>query len=163
MSNMLEDVAKALFNGQLPAIWRRLAPTTLKSLGNWISHFERRYQQYRDWVDKGEPTVMWLSGLHIPESYLTALVQTTCELWIFPFLSRVLDTCGVLFPGERSEHGSSFFVVCRRPPFSIVVFWCPSVCLSVCHAENKKKTCCGELLWAVRIGAWGDTNGVCLF
>jgi len=23
---------------------------------------------------------MWLSGLHIPESYLTALVQTTCRL-----------------------------------------------------------------------------------
>ena len=22
---------------------------------------------------------MWLSGLHIPESYLTALVQTTCR------------------------------------------------------------------------------------
>lgn len=30
-------------------------------------------------VDEGEPNVMWLSGLHIPESYLTALVQATCR------------------------------------------------------------------------------------
>merc|ERR1712146_538014 len=42
-------------------------------------HFERRYKQYRDWIDIEEPKVIWLSGLHIPESYLTALVQTTCR------------------------------------------------------------------------------------
>lgn len=30
-------------------------------------------------VDEGEPKVMWLSGLHIPESYLTALVQAACR------------------------------------------------------------------------------------
>ena len=34
--------------------------------------------QYDDWCKQGDPLVMWLSGLHIPESYLTALVQTTC-------------------------------------------------------------------------------------
>ena len=28
--------------------------------------------------------VMWLSGLHIPESYLTALVQTTCRKHAWP-------------------------------------------------------------------------------
>ena len=30
-------------------------------------------------VNEGEPAVIWLSGLHIPESYLTALVQATCR------------------------------------------------------------------------------------
>lgn len=30
-------------------------------------------------MEEGEPNVMWLSGLHIPESYLTALVQATCR------------------------------------------------------------------------------------
>ncbi|KAI4888942.1 hypothetical protein NFI96_027441 [Prochilodus magdalenae] len=79
MSSELDEVARALFNGQIPAIWRRLAPDTLKSLGNWMIHFKRRYDQYSSWVDDGEPRVMWLSGLHIPESYLTALVQATCR------------------------------------------------------------------------------------
>ncbi|XP_056232067.1 dynein axonemal heavy chain 10 [Seriola aureovittata] len=79
MSNELDEVARALFNGHIPAIWKKLAPDTLKSLGNWMSHFKRRYEQYSYWVDEGEPKVMWLSGLHIPESYLTALVQAACR------------------------------------------------------------------------------------
>ncbi|XP_061673976.1 dynein axonemal heavy chain 10-like [Syngnathoides biaculeatus] len=79
MSSELDEVARALFNGQIPAIWKKLAPDTLKSLGNWMIHFKRRFEQYKSWVDADEPKVMWLSGLHIPESYLTALVQAACR------------------------------------------------------------------------------------
>lgn len=79
MSNELDDVARSLFIGQIPSIWRKLAPDTLKSLGNWMVYFLRRFSQYTLWVAEGEPSVMWLSGLHIPESYLTALVQATCR------------------------------------------------------------------------------------
>uniref|UniRef100_A0A8D0HBM0 Dynein axonemal heavy chain 10 n=1 Tax=Sphenodon punctatus TaxID=8508 RepID=A0A8D0HBM0_SPHPU len=79
MSSELDEVARALFNGQIPNIWRKLAPDTLKTLGNWMLFFRNRYNQYTSWVNEGEPSVMWLSGLHIPESYLTALVQATCR------------------------------------------------------------------------------------
>ncbi|MGH0158836.1 UNVERIFIED_CONTAM: hypothetical protein FKN15_061612 [Acipenser sinensis] len=79
MSSELDEVARALFNGQIPVIWRKLAPDTLKSLGHWMLHFKKRFDQYSTWIDEGEPTVMWLSRLHIPESYLTALVQATCR------------------------------------------------------------------------------------
>lgn len=80
MSNELDDLASALFNGYIPAMWRRLAPQTQKMLGGWMTHFQRRYEQYKAWIDGGDdPKVMWLSGLHVPESYLTALVQTTCR------------------------------------------------------------------------------------
>ncbi|KAL8575829.1 Dynein heavy chain 10, axonemal [Nucella lapillus] len=50
MSYELDDVARCLFNGIIPAIWRRLAPDTLKSLGNWMIHFEKRFKQYDQWV-----------------------------------------------------------------------------------------------------------------
>ena len=53
MSSELDEVARALYNGQIPSIWRALAPATLKSLGNWISHFLRRNQQYITWVKNG--------------------------------------------------------------------------------------------------------------
>eukprot|EP00058_Branchiostoma_floridae_P026457 XP_002611948.1 hypothetical protein BRAFLDRAFT_91832 [Branchiostoma floridae] len=79
MSNVLDEVSRSLFNGQIPAVWRKLAPDTLKSLGNWMMHFQGRFDQYTTWVNEAEPPVMWLSGLHIPESYLTALVQATCR------------------------------------------------------------------------------------
>jgi hypothetical protein len=75
MSAQLEELGDALFNGALPRMWSKLAPATLKNLAGWIAHFERRYAQYKSWVEQGEPAVIWLSGLHIPESYLTALVQ----------------------------------------------------------------------------------------
>ena len=50
MSSELDDVARCLFNGIIPNNWRRLAPATLKSLGNWMIHFEARFQQYDGWV-----------------------------------------------------------------------------------------------------------------
>ena len=50
MSNELDELARSLYNGQLPSIWRALAPATLKTLGNWISHFLRRNEQYKVWV-----------------------------------------------------------------------------------------------------------------
>lgn len=79
MSDELDDIAKSLFNGQLPEKWRSFAPATKKNLASWMEHFLRRYDQYDKWVNEDEPAVIWLSGLHIPDSYLTALVQATCR------------------------------------------------------------------------------------
>jgi dynein heavy chain len=79
MSADLDILGTSFFNGFLPPMWARLAPPTMKNLVGWIAHFERRFKQYRAWIDIEEPKVMWLSGLHIPESYLTALIQTTCR------------------------------------------------------------------------------------
>ncbi|XP_072658407.1 dynein axonemal heavy chain 10 isoform X2 [Canis lupus baileyi] len=92
MSNELDDVARSLFLGQIPSIWRKLAPDTLKSLGNWMPYFLRRFSQYTLWVTESEPSVMWLSGLHIPESYLTALVQATCRRNNWPLDRSTLFT-----------------------------------------------------------------------
>jgi len=50
MSAELDEVARSLYNGQIPSIWRALAPATLKSLGNWILHFHKRNEQYMKWV-----------------------------------------------------------------------------------------------------------------
>ena len=50
MDNELDEVSKALFNGQLPPSWKKLAPATLKNLGGWMDHFMKRHQQYLTWV-----------------------------------------------------------------------------------------------------------------
>jgi dynein heavy chain len=92
MSNELDDLARALFNGQLPPLWRKLAPATKKTLGNWMEHFIKRFSQYNVWVNDAEPNVVWLSGLHIPESYLTALVQATCRKNMWPLDRSTLYT-----------------------------------------------------------------------
>ncbi|XP_050527907.1 dynein axonemal heavy chain 10 [Daktulosphaira vitifoliae] len=79
MDNELESISNALYNGQIPPGWLKLAPQTCKNLGGWIDHFIRRTQQYENWCIAGDPVVIWLSGLHIPESYLTAIVQIACR------------------------------------------------------------------------------------
>lgn len=92
MSDELDNLGDSLFNGFLPSGWRKLCPSTQKPLGSWMLHFSKRYQQYDEWLGNGEPAVMWLSGLHIPESYLTALVQTTCRMRQWPLDKSTLYT-----------------------------------------------------------------------
>lgn len=110
MSNELDDLAKALYNGQLPSMWRRLAPATKKTLGNWMDHFFKRNAQYTAWINEGDPNVMWLSGIHIPESYLTALVQATCRKNGWPLDKSTLYTQVTTFENaedvtERAHQG----------------------------------------------------------
>ncbi|KAA3670430.1 uncharacterized protein DEA37_0010850, partial [Paragonimus westermani] len=50
MSEELDDVARCLANGLLPATWRRLVPQTEKSLPDWIHHLLRRADQYKKWA-----------------------------------------------------------------------------------------------------------------
>ena len=92
MSDELDNLGDSLYNGFLPFMWRRLAPATEKPLGPWMSHYTKRNDQYAAWIREGEPAVMWLSGLHIPESYLTALVQTTCRAKKWPLDKSTLYT-----------------------------------------------------------------------
>jgi len=75
----LEGFADSLYNGQLPEMWAKINPATDKLLGSWMIWFGRRYAQYEKWIQEGEPKVVWLSGLHVPETYIAALVQTACR------------------------------------------------------------------------------------
>lgn len=79
MSQQLDELGTAIFNGQLPSAWAALAPQTQKPLSSWMDHFLRRHKQYYDWAQQGEPIVFWLSGFQVPESLLSALVQASCR------------------------------------------------------------------------------------
>ena len=104
MSNDLDAVASSLFNGQLPMMWRNKTTTaqTDKMLGSWIDFHIKRQDQYADWVKNGEPRVMWLSGLSIPETYTAALVQTTCRRYGWPLDKTTLFTKVTKF--TQKEH-----------------------------------------------------------
>lgn len=40
MNDVMENVSSSLYNGQLPGMWRKLAPATCKQLGDWIVHLK---------------------------------------------------------------------------------------------------------------------------
>lgn len=109
MDVVLDNVAYSLFNGHLPAVWQKLCPATCKNLGGWIEHFEKRQEQYFIWSNTGEPAVLWISGLHIPETYLAALVQIACRLHNWPLDRSTLYT-------NVSEFVDANDVTLRPPP-----------------------------------------------
>ena len=92
MSSDLDTMSTAFFIGHLPANWRRYCPATLKSLSGWMQHLQQRSDQYKKWLSLGEPAVIWLSGLQIPESYLTALVQACSRIKKWPLDRSALFT-----------------------------------------------------------------------
>ena len=102
MTDRIDEIANALYDGYLPFDWSKLAPITGKKLGSWMLHFQRRYEQYFRWVESGEPPVIWLSGLHIPQSYLSALVQTTCRRKGWPLDKSSMYTVMTKFEDEKS-------------------------------------------------------------
>ncbi len=58
---------------------------------------------------------MWLSGLHIPESYLTALVQATCRKNGWPLDKSTLYTTVTHYINpddvtERAHQGNTMFL-----------------------------------------------------
>ena len=92
MSAELDALGSSIFDGQLPEMWRRLTSQTEKNLAGWMLYFERRHKQYVSWVAEGEPAVMWLAGLQIPETYIAALVQTACREKGWPLDKSTLYT-----------------------------------------------------------------------
>uniref|UniRef100_A0A7S0ST93 Dynein heavy chain n=1 Tax=Chromulina nebulosa TaxID=96789 RepID=A0A7S0ST93_9STRA len=103
MSDELDSLGDSLYNGFVPSLWRKLAPDTQKPLSSWMNHYTLRYKQYDSWIKKGEPLIMWLSGLHIPESYLTALVQTTCRKKNWPLDKSTLYTMVTKYTNINSK------------------------------------------------------------
>jgi dynein heavy chain len=111
MSGDLDALATSLYNGVLPGAWGKMTAATEKKLGSWMLWFERRFAQYKTWVVHGEPVVMWLSGLHIPETYTAALVQTACRDKGWPLDKSTLYTKVTRFTeasqvGEKLLHGA---------------------------------------------------------
>lgn len=130
----LDNIATSIFNGQIPDDWRKLAPDTCKSLSSWMEHLNRRAVQYRYWSSSGEPLVMWLSGLHVPESFLTALVQIACRKNNWPLDRSTLFTAVTEFADiddveERVETVCicfSFllnFVTIQKSPIGLLCEW----------------------------------------
>jgi dynein heavy chain len=73
--------------------WRNLAYPSLRPLGSWLSNLRARAAQLTEWTaDLGVPRVVWLSGLFNPQSFLTAVMQTTARRNDWPLDKTVLVT-----------------------------------------------------------------------
>jgi len=75
MSQSLENMANSLFINQGPSIWADKAYPSLKPLAAWINDLLARMSFMQTWIDRGIPSVFWISGFFFPQAFLTGTLQ----------------------------------------------------------------------------------------
>lgn len=81
MSDAMEDLANSLFLDRVPKAWEPLAYPSLRSLAAWLADLQNRIAQISEWSSSPQdtPVVTWLSGLFNPQSFLTAVMQSSAQ------------------------------------------------------------------------------------
>ena len=93
MSDPMETLMNALADGSVAPGWAKLAYPSLRSLGSWMLNLLQRVDQLSSWTaDLSLPRVVWLSGLFNPQSFLTAVMQTTARRNDWPLDKTVVLT-----------------------------------------------------------------------
>ena len=80
MTESMEKLMFSLANDQIPASWMKYAYASLRPLGSWLQNLIERHTQLTEWTaDMSLPKVVWLGALFNPQSFLTAVMQTTAR------------------------------------------------------------------------------------
>ncbi|CAF2140297.1 unnamed protein product [Rotaria magnacalcarata] len=76
----MELLQDSLFFEQVPAAWTKRAYPSMFNLGLWYSDLLLRIKELEIWTgDFQLPAAVWLGGLFNPQSFLTAIMQTTAR------------------------------------------------------------------------------------
>ncbi|KFQ06883.1 Dynein heavy chain 17, axonemal, partial [Leptosomus discolor] len=80
MTPAMEELANALFYSQVPESWSRYAYPSLLGLGAWYADLLLRISELEVWTtDFVLPATVWLAGFFNPQSFLTAIMQSTAR------------------------------------------------------------------------------------
>merc|ERR1719343_830801 len=81
MSEVMEDLANALFAEKLPYWWVKLGFPSTRPLKSWRVNLQDRCVQLDDWINDplNIPKVVDISRLFNPQSFLTAIKQLCCQ------------------------------------------------------------------------------------
>ncbi|MCJ8738612.1 hypothetical protein PDJAM_G00037770 [Pangasius djambal] len=76
----MEELGNALFLDTVPESWTKLAYPSLQGLGDWYADLLHRIKELETWTsDFAMPAAVWLSGFFNPQSFLTAIMQSTAR------------------------------------------------------------------------------------
>eukprot|EP00741_Cyanophora_paradoxa_P005992 tig00000955_g5810.t1 len=93
ISEPMERLMHSLYNERVPDTWENKAYPSLRPLSSWVHNLLERIKQLTDFAaDLQLPKVTWLSGLFNPQSFLTAVMQTTARKNDWPLDKTVIQT-----------------------------------------------------------------------
>ncbi|KAM7035687.1 dynein axonemal heavy chain 17 [Acridotheres tristis] len=80
ITSEMEELANALFYDSVPESWTRYAYPSLLSLATWYADLLQRIRELEVWsTDFVLPATVWLAGFFNPQSFLTAIMQSTAR------------------------------------------------------------------------------------
>ncbi|NWV92100.1 DYH17 protein, partial [Machaerirhynchus nigripectus] len=80
ITSEMEELANALFYDSVPESWTRYAYPSLLSLATWYADLLLRIRELEVWsTDFVLPATVWLAGFFNPQSFLTAIMQSTAR------------------------------------------------------------------------------------
>merc|ERR1739838_1133243 len=76
----MEDLSDSLFFDQVPPTWTKKAYDSLNGLSAWYADLLLRIKELEGWTsDFHLPASVWLPGFFNPQSFLTAIMQSTAR------------------------------------------------------------------------------------
>ncbi|KIY94301.1 Dynein heavy chain 7, axonemal [Monoraphidium neglectum] len=75
LSEELDRVGAAMFDGKVPALWMAASYPSLKPLGPYVSDLCERVTMMSDWLAHRPPPVFWLGGFFFTHAFLTGVKQ----------------------------------------------------------------------------------------
>lgn len=95
ISSDMEDLSNSLFFDQVPPKWTKLAYASMHGLSAWYADLLVRIKELEVWTsDFVLPNSVWLPGFFNPQSFLTAIMQSTARKNELP-LDKMCLTCEV--------------------------------------------------------------------
>ncbi|XP_068770010.1 dynein axonemal heavy chain 9 [Struthio camelus] len=95
MTSDMENLQNALFLDTVPESWIKRAYPSMASLGEWFADLLNRIRELETWTgDFSLPSAVWLAGFFNPQSFLTAIMQSTARKNEWP-LDKMTLQCDV--------------------------------------------------------------------
>ncbi|KAF0872636.1 DYH9 protein, partial [Crocuta crocuta] len=95
MSSDMENLQNALYLDTVPEPWARRAYPSTAGLGAWFLDLLNRIKELEAWIgDFTMPSTVWVTGFFNPQSFLTAIMQSTARKNAWP-LDQMALQCDV--------------------------------------------------------------------
>ncbi|NXM68229.1 DYH17 protein, partial [Serilophus lunatus] len=118
ITSEMEELGNALFYDSIPESWTRRAYPSLLSLGSWYADLLLRIRELEVWsTDFVLPTTVWLAGFFNPQSFLTAIMQSTArkKQWPLDKMCLAVDVTkktreDITFPPREGSYIHGLFI-----------------------------------------------------